>query len=350
MKSTKVNSFSFIKLAALMALTIIFMGVTGMNAHAKNPDGWDKTFDKSDNVNHKKIQYCNRYGITLVADMYTPLNMTEGKKYPAIIVGPPYGGVKEQGPGRYAQAMAERGYVAIAFDPSYNGESGGYPRQISSPDIFVEDFSAGVDFLGTRPYIDRNRIGVIGVCGSGAFSISAAAIDPRIKAVTTVSMYDMTRVKAKGWMDSMTYEQRQDYLKKVSERRYVEFLGENPVTLGLPPTIDENTDPITREFYEYYLMPRGYHPRSTAHFTMTSDASFMNFQLFNHIAEVSPRPILFIMGETAHSRYFTETAYELAGENKELYIVKGAGHVDLYDNMKLIPFDKIESFFAANLK
>ncbi|MGD9807200.1 MAG: alpha/beta hydrolase [Deferribacterales bacterium] len=321
-----------------------------MNAHAENPEGWDKTFDKSDKVQHQKVQYRNRYGITLVADMYSPLKMTAGRKYPALIVGAPYGGVKEQGPGRYAQEMAERGYVAIAFDPSYNGESGGYPRQVSSPDIFVEDFSAGVDFLGTRPYIDRERIGVIGICGSGAFSISAAAIDPRIKAVATVSMYDMTRVKAKGWMDSMTKEQRQEYLVKLGEQRWKEFDGAKPVTLGLPPAIDENTDPITREFYEYYLMPRGYHPRSTAHFTMTSDTAFMNFQLFNHIKEISPRPVLFIMGENAHSRYFTEDAYEMAAEPKELYIVKGAGHVDLYDKMDIIPFDKLESFFNTNLK
>jgi len=342
--------FSFLKLAALMAL---FLGITGafnMNAYAKNPEGWDKTFDKSDKVTHQKVQYRNRYGITLVADMYSPLNMDASKKYPALVVGPPYGGVKEQGAGRYAQEMATRGYVSIAFDPSYNGESGGYPRQVSSPDIFVEDFSAGVDFLGTRPYVDRNKIGVIGICGSGAFSISATAIDPRIKAVATVSMYDMTRVKAKGWMDSMTKEQRQEYLKQVAEQRWKEFDGAKPVTLGLPPTIDEKTDPITREFYEYYLMPRGFHPRSTAHFTMTSDAAFMNFQLFNHIAEVSPRPILFIMGENAHSRYFTEDAYKMAAEPKELYIVKGAGHVDLYDKMDMIPFDKLDSFFKKNLK
>lgn len=344
------NSFSIYRLTVLLALTLAVFIVSSNHVFAQNPEGWDKTFDKSDKADHQKVQYRNRFGITLVADMYTPKGMDYTKKHAALVVGPPYGGVKEQGPGRYAQEMAERGYVTIAFDPSYNGESGGYPRQVSSPDIFVEDFSAGVDFLGTRPYVDREKIGVIGICGSGAFSISAASIDPRIKAVATVSMYDMTRVKAKGWKDSMTPEQRQAYLKQLGEQRWKEFEGAKPVTLGLPETIDENTDPITREFYEYYMMPRGHHPRSTAHFTMTSDASFMNFQLFNHIAEVSPRPILFIMGENAHSRYFTEDAYKMAAEPKELYIVKGAGHVDLYDRMDMIPFDKIESFFRQYLK
>lgn len=345
------ENFKTIGINAIL-MTALMLGLTavsGNEAKAANPEGWDKTFDKSDNVYHQKVNYRNRYGITIVADMYTPKDIDVNKKYPALVVGPPYGGVKEQGPGRYAQEMAERGYVAIAFDPSYNGESGGYPRQVSSPDIFVEDFSAGVDFLGTRPFVDRDRIGAIGICGSGAFSISAASVDTRIKAVATVSMYDMTRVKANGWKDSMTDEQRNAHLDKIAEQRYKQFMGGEVATQGLPEEIDENTDPITREFYDYYKTPRGQHPRSTTHFTLVSDASFMNFQLFNHIEDIS-RPILFIMGENAHSRYFTEDAYKMASEPKELYVVDGAGHVDLYDKMDVIPFDKIESFFNKNLK
>ncbi len=338
------------KLVMMAAVSIGLVGVSGSIAYAENPEGWDKTFNKSNKVYHEKVAYHNKYGIRIVADLYTPKGMDRSKKHPALVVGPPYGGVKEQGPGRYAQKMAKLGYVAIAFDPSYNGESGGYPRQVSSPDVFSEDFSAGVDYLGTRPFVDRERIGAIGICGSGAFSISAAQVDTRIKAVATVSMYDMTRVKAKGWKDSMTEEQRRAHLDAIGEQRWKEFNGGEVKTLGLPDYIDEDTDPITREFYEYYKMPRGFHPRSTTHFTMVSDASFMNYQLFNHIEKVSPRPILFIMGENAHSRYFTEDAYEMAAEPKELYVVPGAGHVDLYDKMDLIPFDKLKTFFDENLK
>ena len=313
------------------------------------------TFERSDKVKVEKVSYQNRYGIMVAGDMYLPADIDTDKKYPALIVGTPYGGVKEQGAGIYAQAMAEKGFVAIAFDESYNGESGGDERRISSPEIFVEDFSAGVDFLGTRSFVDRNKIGAIGICGSGGFALKAAQVDQRIKAVVTVSMYDMSRVKRNGWMDSMTDEERKEYLKQLGEQRWEDFEnGTQALTPSFPgepvETVPEGLDPITSEFFEYYAMERGHHPNSIGAFTKTSDMAFMNFPLLNYIETISPRPILFIMGENAHSRYFSEDAYEMAAEPKELYIVPGARHIDLYDKTNLIPFDKLASFFAENMK
>lgn len=309
-------------------------------------------FKLSDEVTRQQVSYKNRYGIKIAADLYLPKVFDKTQKHSAVIVGAPYGGVKEQGPGIYAQNMAKRGFVALTFDPSYNGYSGGEPRHLSSPDIFVEDFSAAVDYVGTRPFVDRDRIGVIGICGSGGFSISAAQVDRRIKAVATISMYDIARVAANGFMDSFTEEDRNEILDAVAEQRYVEFEGNEPAMTprGAPIGFDENTDPIGREFGEFYSTPRGYHPNSITQFTATSSMSFMNFPLLTHIKSISPRPILFIMGEHAHSRYFSEDAYKLAAEPKELYIVPNAGHVDLYDKTDLIPFDKLEEFFRENLK
>ena len=315
---------------------------------------WDKTFAKSDRVIHKKVTYPNRYGISVAADLYLPKTIDISKTYPAILVGTPYGGVKEQGAGIYAQALAERGFVTMAFDESFNGESGRTPRHVSSPDIFVEDFSAGVDFLGTHPFVDRNRIGVIGICGSGAFAITAAQVDKRIKAVATASMYDMSRFFRKGWKDSMTDEQRQQTLGQLAAQRWKDVDNGSP---WLPPgfptetadAIPQGLDPISREFWEYYAMERGHHPRSHGHFTKTSEMAFMNFPLMNTIDTISPRPILFIMGENAHSRYFTEDAYKMAAEPKELVIVPGARHIDLYDRTDMIPFDKLEAFFNESL-
>jgi uncharacterized protein len=334
-----------------MKRLILLIATVMTLTHASTAQENYKTFALSDKVTVEKVSYQNRYGITVAADMYLPKNMDKSQKYAAIIVGTPYGGVKEQGAGIYAQSMAERGFVAIAFDESFNGESSGEPRRISSPEIFVEDFSAAVDFIGTRPFVDRDKIGVIGMCGSGGFSISAAQVDRRIKAVATVSMYDMSRVKREGFKDAMTEEERNNYLDQIGEQRWKEFEGgEVKMVVGTPETIDENTDPIGREFYEYYRMPRGQHPNSTTEMTMTSDFSFMNFPLLTYIKSISPRPILFITGEHAHSRYFSESIYEMAAEPKELYIVSGAGHVDLYDRVELIPFDKLESFFTKNLE
>ena len=315
---------------------------------------WDKTFSKSGKVIHEKVTYPNRYGINIAADMYLPKSIDKFKTYPALIVGTPYGGVKEQGAGIYAQTMAERGFVAIAFDESFNGESGGEPRHVSSPDIFVEDFSAGVDFLGTRPFVDRNRIGAIGICGSGAFVITAAQVDHRIKAVATASMYDMSRFFRNGWRDGMTDEQRNEALDQLAEQRWKDVdVGSPWLPPGFPsePTdaIPEGLDPISSEFWEYYAMERGHHPRSYGPFTKTSEVAFMNFPLMNYLETVSPRPVLFIMGENAHSGYFTEDAYKMAAEPKELYIVPGARHIDLYDRTDMIPFDKLASFFNENL-
>lgn len=333
---------------------LITLCFTVPGALASN-DVWDKTFTKSDTVNHQKVFYPNRYGITIAADLYTPKDMVDTKKYAAILVGTPYGGVKEQGAGIYAQTLAERGFVAMAFDESFNGESSGEPRHLSSPDIFVEDFSAGVDYLGTRPFVDQERIGVIGICGSGAFSLTAAQVDPRIKAVATASMYDMSRVIRYGWKDSMTDDQRSETLDKISKQRWADFEQGSPLLpQGFPveaaDSIPEGMDPISSEFWEYYAMKRGHHPRSHGPFTLTSNMAFMNFPLLSYIETISPRPILFIMGEKAHSRYFTEDAYERAAEPKELVIVPDARHIDLYDRTDMIPFDKLESFFKEHLK
>ncbi len=336
------------------SLLCLALAIPSVAFAAKNQE-WDKTFAKSNSVDHEKVSYKNRFGITVSADKYLPKGLDKSKKHPAILVGTPYGGVKEQGAGIYAQTMAERGFVTIAFDESYNGESGGQPRRVSSPDIFVEDFSAGVDYLGTLPFVDRNRIGAIGLCGSGAFAITAAQVDHRIKAVATASMYDMSRFMRNGWKDAMTDEQRNQTLDQLAEQRWKDVDNGTPeLTPAFPSEpadkIPEGLDPITSEFFEYYAMKRGHHPNSIAAFTKTSAMSFMNFPLMDHIKSISPRPILFIMGENAHSRYFTEDAYEMAAEPKELLIVPGARHIDLYDDVKLIPFDKITSFFGKYLK
>lgn len=309
-------------------------------------------FKLSDEVTRQSVSYHNRYGIKIAADLYLPKDFDESKKHAAIIVGAPYGGVKEQGPGIYAQNMAKRGFVALTFDPSYNGYSSGEPRHLSSPDLFVEDFSAAVDYAGTRPFVDKDQIGVIGICGSGGFGISAAQVDRRIKAVATISMYDIARNASKGFMDSLTEEERNKILDEVAEQRYAEFGGKEPVLTprGSPIGFTDDTDPIGREFGEFYSTPRGYHHNSITQFTVTSSMAFMNFPLLTHIKSISPRPILFVIGEHAHSRYFSEDAYKLAAEPKELYIVPNAGHVDLYDKTDVIPFDKLEAFFRENLK
>lgn len=309
-------------------------------------------FELSNKLTRKSVSYNNRFGIKIAADLYLPKDFDKSKKHAAVIIGAPYGGVKEQGSGIYAQNMAERGFVALAFDPSYNGYSSGEPRHLSSPDLFVEDFSAAVDYIGTRPFVDRNQIGAIGMCGSGGFAISAAQVDRRIKAIATVSMYDMSRVQANGFKDSLTEEDRNRILDEIVEQRYAEFEGNEPALTprGAPIGFDDNTDPIGREFGEFYSTPRGYHPNSITQFTVTSSMSFMNFPLLTYIKSISPRPILFIMGKRAHSRYFSEDAYKLATDPKELYIVPNAGHVDLYDKTDVIPFDKLEAFFTENLK
>ena len=268
-------------------------------------------FTLSDKVIRTPVKYENRFGIVIAADLYMPKNFDEARQYPGLIVGSPYGGVKEQGAGIYAQNMAERGFIALAFDPSYNGYSSGEPRHLSSPDLFVEDFSAAVDYLGPRPFVNRERIGVIGMCGSGGFSLGAAQVDRRIKAVATISMYDMSRVMSKGWMDSYTEADRNKFLDQIAAQRYLEFEGNEPemTPRGAPIAFNDDTDPISREFGEFYSTPRGYHHNSITQFTLTSGMSMMNFPLLAHLKSISPRPILLVIGENAHSRYFSEDIY-----------------------------------------
>lgn len=313
-------------------------------------EGSELTFELSDMVTKEDVQYKNRYGITIAAHLYLPRDLDRSKKHAAILIGTPYGGVKEQGAGIHAQNLAERGFVAMAFDESFNGESGGEPRHVSSPDIFVEDFSAGVDYLGTRPFVDREKIGAIGICGSGGFALTAAQADRRIKAVATTSMYDMSRAKRMGMYDTLTEQQRNDQLDQIGRQRWEDFGKAAPqLTPPFPAEIPEGLDPITSEFFEYYVAPRGYHANSIGAFTVSSDMSFMNFPLMSHLESISPRPVMFVIGENAHSRYFSEDAYEMAAEPKELHVVPRARHIDLYDKVEMIPFDRLEAFFKKSL-
>ena len=313
-------------------------------------DAWDNTFPKSELVDVEQVDFDNRLGINLAGDLYVPKNIDRSVQHPAIIVGHPYGGVKEQSSGLYAQQMAERGFVTLAYDASYGGESGGSPRNIASPEAFAEDFSAAVDYLGLNPLVDRDRIGVIGVCGSGSFSLSAAAVDPRIRALATVSMYDMGRAMRQGLNNSVSEEQRRRTLEQASQQRWSERNGgERRMVPGTPYELTATSTAVDREFYDYYRTPRGQHPRSTTEFTITSSAAMNAYYPFAQIKAISPRPLLFIAGENAHSRYFSEDAYNLAAEPKELVIVPNAGHVDLYDRVEMIPFDELTQFFDQNL-
>ncbi|MBK3564940.1 alpha/beta hydrolase [Streptomyces sp. MBT62] len=307
-------------------------------------------FDIDKNVTRTSVTYKNRYGITIAADLYRPKDFDESQKHPAIVIGPPYGGVKEQGPGVYAQELAKRGFVALGFDPSYNGESSGEPRHIASPEIFAEDFSAGVDFLGTLPYVGRDRIGAIGICGSGGFALNAAQVDQRIKAVATAAMYDISGLTRGGWQDTMSDEERQAGLNKLAEQRWTDVdAGEPALTPTFPTEIPDGLDPVTSEFFEFYVTDRGRHPRSIGGFTITSGMSHINYGALRHLPDIAPRPILLITGEHAHSRYFSDTVHEQATGPKKLVVVPGARHIDLYDRTDLIPFAELEEFFTKNL-
>jgi uncharacterized protein len=305
----------------------------------------------------QKVTFKNQYNMKVVGNLFTPKDINKNTKNPAIIVGHPMGAVKEQSANLYATKMAERGFVTLSLDLSFWGESDGQPRNAVSPDIYSEDFSAAVDFLGTQSFVDRDRIGVLGICGSGSFAISAAKIDPRMKAIATVSMYDMGAANRNALNHSLTLEQRKKILAEAAEQRYVEFTGgETQYTSGTVHELTEESTPIEREFYDFYRTPRGEFtpkgssPKLTTHPTLTSNVKFMNFYPFNDIGTISPRPMLFIAGENAHSIEFSEDAYKLAAEPKELVIVPGAGHVDLYDRVNLIPWDKLDSFFKKSLK
>jgi fermentation-respiration switch protein FrsA (DUF1100 family) len=311
------------------------------------------TFQLSDKVTRQKVSFKNRYGIILSGDLYLPKNSQT--KLAAIAISGPFGAVKEQSSGLYANQMAERGYAALAFDPSYTGESSGEPRNVASPDINTEDFSAAVDFLGVQKNIDRSKIGVIGICGFAGFALNAAAIDTRIKAVATTSMYDMTRVMSKGYNDSVTPQQRSQNIKQLNEQRWKD--AENgtfaPSSNNLPEKLTGSEPQLVKEYFDYYKTDRGFHPRSVnsnASWTATTPLSFMNMPILTYIKEISPRPIFIIAGENAHSRYFSEDAYKAAAEPKELLIIANAVHVDLYDRIEKIPFDKLETFFKNNLK
>jgi fermentation-respiration switch protein FrsA (DUF1100 family) len=311
-------------------------------------DGY--TFVLSDEVTRTPVRYRNRYGIEIAGDLYQLQNLHESVSHPSVVIGPPHGGVKEQGPGVYAQEMAKRGFVALAFDPSYNGESGGAPRHITSPELFAEDFSAGVDFLGTLPHVDRERIGAIGICGSGGFALSAAQVDTRIKAVVTAAMYDISRVQRNGWQDSSSDDDRRKTLEDLAAQRWKDVdEGEPQLQPTFPEEIPPGLDPITSEFFEYYVADRGHHPRSIGGFTVTSAMSHINFGELRHLADIAPRPILLVTGDQAHSRYFSDTIHDQATGPKELVVVPGARHIDLYDRTDLIPFDQLEKFFSENL-
>lgn len=337
------------KLLILLAAIIFITGGTNMSI-AKD---WDKTFPKSDKVDVQKVSFKNRFGITLVGDLYTPKNRP-AEKMAAIAVSGPFGAVKEQVSGRYAQTMAERGFITLAFDPSYTGESGGEPRDVASPDINTEDFSAAVDFLSNHPDVNPDKIGIIGICGFGGFGLNAAAIDTRIKATVTVTMYDMTRVTAKGYFDSMDENARYELKESLNKQRTEDFKNRTYAKApGLPDKLTGDEPQFVKDYVGFYKTKRGFHERSIGSnggWNVTSSLSLINMPILAYSSEIR-NAVLMIHGEKAHSRYFSEDAFKnLKGSNKELYIVEGANHVDLYDNLEKIPFDKIETFFKTYLK
>lgn len=349
---------------AISILSAMFLLVVGQaysqskHAEAKpkksNTPGDQYTFKLSDKVTRKEVTFKNRYGITLSADLYLPKN-ADGKSLAALAISGPFGAVKEQSSGLYAQTMAERGFAALAFDPSYTGESGGAPRNVASPDINTEDFSAAIDFLGLQKNIDRNRIGIIGICGWAGMGLNAAAVDKRVKAVAVTSMYNMSRVMANGYFDALTPEQRAQTLEQLGAQRWkdAEKGTYAASSNNLPEKLTGNEPQFVVDYFNYYKTPRGFHPRSinsNGSWTATNPWSFMNMPLLTYIKEISPRPVLIIAGEKAHSRYFSEDAYKAAAEPKELVIIAGAAHVDLYDKLDVIPFDKLDKFFTDNLK
>ena len=313
---------------------------------------WDKVFPKSDRVDHKKVTFHNRYGIILAADMYTPRG-AEGK-LPAIAVSGPFGAVKEQSSGLYAQKMAELGFLTIAFDPSYTGESSGMPRYVASPDINTEDFCAAVDFLSVQENVDPERIGIIGICGWGGMALNAAAIDTRIKATAAMTMYDMTRVTANGYFDAEDSEQARFEKKKAMNAQRIEDYKSGSYALagGVVDPLPEDAPQFVKDYYAYYKTPRGHHPRSlnsNGGWNVTSSLSFLNMPILQYSSEIRSA-VLLVHGEKAHSRYFSETAYsKLTGDNKELLIIPDANHTDLYDQMDIIPFEKLNAFFTEYL-
>ena len=353
----KVLADRYLKMFKSIALGVILStaGTSAVFAADRPADAGN--FYRSDKVEVQKVTFKNQYKMNIAGNLYLPKDMDKSKKHAAIIVGHPMGAVKEQSADLYAVKMAERGFVTMSVDLAFWGGSDGQPRNAVAPELYAETFSAAVDYLGTGPFADREKIGAIGICGSGSFAISAAKIDPRLKAVATISMYDMGAANRNGLNHSLTLAQRKQIIADAAEQRYVEFQGgATKYTSGTVHEITEKSNPIEREFYDFYRTPRGEFtpagssPLLTTHPTLSSNTKFMNFYPFNDIETISPRPLLFITGDQAHSKEFSEDAYKRAAEPKELYYVAGAGHVDLYDRVELIPFDKLESFFKANLK
>jgi fermentation-respiration switch protein FrsA (DUF1100 family) len=340
---------------------------TGKQQNIKNRDQY--TFKLSYKVTRQNVTFKNRYGITVSGDLYLPKNIGN-QKLAAIILSGPFGAVKEQSSGLYANEMAERGFITLAFDPSFTGESGGEARNVGSPEIFTEDFSAAVDYIGLLPSVDRNRIGVIGICGLSGMALTAATSDSRIKAVATASMYDMSRSMSRSYKDSYTLEQRKKVIDYLSQQRWADAengkaaLGLHEVPFDesgnlvkgdrvLPETLPKNPNPVLASFFDYYRTPRGFHPRSinsATAWTATTPMPFFSFPMAANIELISPRPIMLIVGENAHSRYYSEDIHKMASGPKELVIVPGADHVDLYDRVDMIPFNKLTAFFNENLK
>ena len=366
------NRRDFMKKSAVIGAGLIIANNTvfasDTNSNIKTMK-WDKTFPKSDKVYHKKVTFKNRYGITLVGDLYSPKN-SENKKLPALVLSGPFGAVKEQSSGLYAQTMAERGFVTLAFDNSFTGESGGEVRNVASAEIFTEDYSAAVDYIGLLENVNREQIGAIGICGLSGMALTATSSDSRIKAVATASMYDMSRSMSRSYKDSYTLKQRHDVVDYLSAQRWedakngkyalgyheVPFDDKGNIVKGnrvLPESLPSNPNPVLEIFFNYYRTPRGFHPRSinsATAWTATTSVSFFSFQMYANIDMISPRPIMLIAGENAHSLYYSQDVYKMALEPKELVLIPNADHVDLYDNMEKIPFDKLEIFFKTNLK
>ena len=353
----KVLADRYLKMFKSIALGVILSTAGTSTVFAADRPADADNFYMSDKVEVQKVTFKNQYKMNIAGNLYLPKDMDKSKKHAAIIVGHPMGAVKEQSADLYAVKMAERGFVTMSVDLAFWVGSDGQPRNAVAPELYAETFSAAVDYLGTGPFADREKIGAIGICGSGSFAISAAKIDPRLKAVATISMYDMGAANRNGLNHSLTLAQRKQIIADAAEQRYVEFQGgATKYTSGTVHEITEKSNPIEREFYDFYRTPRGEFtpagssPLLTTHPTLSSNTKFMNFYPFNDIETISPRPLLFITGDQAHSKEFSEDAYKRAAEPKELYYVAGAGHVDLYDRVELIPFDKLESFFKANLK
>lgn len=362
------------KLSILITVSLMIIGQAfGQTSTIQNQLEMENqeqyTFQLNDEVTRQNVTFKNRYGITVSGDLYTPKNIGD-KKLSALVVSGPFGAVKEQSSGFYANELASRGFVTLAFDPSFTGESGGEVRNVASPDIFTEDFSAAVDYIGLLPTVDRNRIGVVGICGLGGMALTAASSDSRIKAVATASMYDMSRSISRSYKDSYSREQRQKVIDYISQQRWTDAengsyaIGFHEVPFDengnllkgeriLPKTLPANPDPVTAAFFDYYRTPRGFHPRSmnsASAWTATTPMSFFSFPMMTNVDMISPRPIMLIAGENAHSRYYSEDVYKMASEPKELVIVPKADHVDLYDKKDMIPFEKLETFFKKNLK